>query len=68
MTKVINLLKNNKNYTNNNLLYIDCIFLNAKRVTLFKYNPFTLIFAPLFNERCSHQSQLIYITIYKLDA
>jgi hypothetical protein len=35
---------------NNNFFCKDCIFLNEKRVALFKYNPFTLLFAPHIRE------------------
>ena len=51
---------------NNNLFFKDCIFLNEKRVTLFKYNPFTLLFAPLTDERCNYNAMIEYVTIKKL--
>ena len=66
LTKVINLLKNNKNCMNNNLFFKDWIFLNAKRVTLLKYNPFTLLFAPLIDRSLNYNAMIEYVTIRKL--
>ncbi len=37
-----------------------------KRVIQSKYNPFTFISAPLFDERCSYNTMIEYVTISKL--
>lgn len=52
---------------NNNLFFKDWIFLNAKRVTLLKYNPSNLIFAPLIDRSCSYNAMIEYVTIRKLN-
>jgi hypothetical protein len=39
---------------------------NKKRVTLYKYNPFIFLSAPLIDERCSYSSMLDLIIICKL--
>ena len=52
---------------NNNLFFLKIeFFLNAKRVTLLKYNPFTLLFAPLIDRSLNYNAMIEYVTMWRL--
>ena len=50
----------------NNSLFNSKKGLNKKGVTLYKYNPFIFLSAPLIGERCSYDSMIEYKIIKKI--
>ena len=47
------------------VLYVAKV-IHKKRVTLYKYNPFNFLPAPLIDESCSYNSMIDFVIIMKL--
>ena len=47
-------------------MYFHIDYVKQKRVTLYKYNPFIFLPAPLIDKRCNYNTMIEYLTIWKL--